>query len=101
MLYICRRGGRSLAYVSGLLSRTRILSEYFHKLSHVVLGAFETGFATSLIFYLTTFYIRGELGKVGSTGEQRFSADFYSGLRSSTPAMPYLELSRGKTLQLA
>lgn len=29
-----------------------------------VLGAFEAGFAASLIFYLTTFYTRGELGKV-------------------------------------
>lgn len=31
---------------------------------HTVLGAFEAGFAASLIFYLTTFYTRGELGKV-------------------------------------
>ncbi|KAJ4424269.1 hypothetical protein N0V82_001135 [Gnomoniopsis sp. IMI 355080] len=28
----------------------------------LVLGAFEAGFAASLIFYLTTFYTRGELG---------------------------------------
>lgn len=28
----------------------------------IVLGAFEAGFAASLIFYLTTFYTRGELG---------------------------------------
>jgi MFS family permease len=27
-----------------------------------VLGAFEAGFAASVIFYLTTFYQRGELG---------------------------------------
>lgn len=27
---------------------------------HTVLGAFEAGFAASLIFYLTTFYTRGE-----------------------------------------
>ncbi|RDW78369.1 hypothetical protein BP5796_06221 [Coleophoma crateriformis] len=29
----------------------------------LLLGAFEAGFAASLIFYLTTFYTRGELGK--------------------------------------
>lgn len=29
---------------------------------HIVLGVFEAGFAASLIFYLTTFYTRGELG---------------------------------------
>ncbi|OWZ33331.1 high-affinity nicotinic acid transporter [Cryptococcus neoformans C23] len=29
----------------------------------LILGAFEAGFAASLIFYLTTFYTRGELGK--------------------------------------
>nr|XP_031858636.1 uncharacterized protein CI109_006016 [Kwoniella shandongensis]KAA5525708.1 hypothetical protein CI109_006016 [Kwoniella shandongensis] len=29
----------------------------------ILLGAFEAGFASSLIFYLTTFYTRGELGK--------------------------------------
>lgn len=29
---------------------------------YLVLGAFEAGFAASLIFYLTTFYTRGELG---------------------------------------
>lgn len=29
-----------------------------------MLGAFEAGFAASLIFYLTTFYTRSELGKV-------------------------------------
>lgn len=29
---------------------------------NTVLGAFEAGFAASLIFYLTTFYTRGELG---------------------------------------
>lgn len=28
-----------------------------------MLGAFEAGFAASLIFYLTTFYTRSELGK--------------------------------------
>lgn len=30
----------------------------------LLLGAFEAGFAASLIYYLTTFYTRGELGKV-------------------------------------
>lgn len=29
----------------------------------MLLGAFEAGFAASLVFYLTTFYTRGELGK--------------------------------------
>ncbi|EIW65836.1 high-affinity nicotinic acid transporter [Tremella mesenterica] len=29
----------------------------------LILGAFEAGFAASLIYYLTTFYTRGELGK--------------------------------------
>ncbi|KAK8870117.1 hypothetical protein IAR55_000687 [Kwoniella newhampshirensis] len=29
----------------------------------LLLGAFEAGFAASLIYYLTTFYTRGELGK--------------------------------------
>ncbi|ODN79290.1 hypothetical protein L202_03302 [Cryptococcus amylolentus CBS 6039] len=29
----------------------------------LLLGAFESGFAASLIYYLTTFYTRGELGK--------------------------------------
>ena len=30
----------------------------------ILLGTFEAGFAASLIFYLTTFYTRGELSKV-------------------------------------
>ncbi|TYJ53842.1 hypothetical protein B9479_005529 [Cryptococcus floricola] len=29
----------------------------------ILLGAFEAGFAASLVFYLTTFYTRGELGR--------------------------------------
>ena len=32
--------------------------------TRVLLGAFEAGFAASLIFYLTTFYTRAELGKL-------------------------------------
>jgi hypothetical protein len=37
-------------------------------LIRLLLGAFEAGFAASLIYYLTTFYTRGELAKVCPSG---------------------------------